>query len=90
MQIKAPEMPQDGPSDGVMGDSECVRTDFMENPAEGGAAFLQGDKSRAHITASMKLGIFGIMDMASGVMLTVRIKDAMEVMKEAIGASGKE
>ena len=90
MQIKRPNTPLDGPSDGVIGVVECIRTDFLENPAEGEAAFRQMDKSQAHITASMEIGIFGIRDMATGVMLTVRLEDAMEIMKEAIDVSRKE
>ena len=55
MEIKRPNMPQDGPADGVMGVVECIRTDFLENPAEGEAAFQQRDKSQAHITARIFL-----------------------------------
>jgi len=73
-----------------MGVVECIRTDFLENPAEGEAAFRQMDKSQAHITASVEIGTFGIRDMATGVMLTVSLEDAMEIMKEAIDASKKE
>ena len=90
MEIKRPNTPQDGPADGVMGVVECIRTDFLENPAEGEAAFQQRDKSQAHITASVEVGTFGIRDMATGVMLTVCLEDAMEIMKEAIDASKKE
>lgn len=90
MEIKRPNTPQDGPADGVMGVVECIRTDFLENPAEGEAAFQQREKSQAHITASVEIGTFGIRDMATGVMLTVSLKDAMEIMKEAIDASKKE
>ena len=90
MEIKRPNTPQDGPADGVMGVVECIRTDFLENPAEGEAAFQQRDKSQAHITASVEIGTFGIRDMATGVMLTVSLEDAMEIMKEAIDASKKE
>ncbi len=90
MEIKRPNTPQDGPPDGVMGVAECIRTDFLENPAEGEAAFRQMDKSRAHITASMEIGTFGIRDMATGVMLTVSLDDAMEVMKQALDVSKEE
>ena len=90
MEIKRPNTPQDGPADGVMGVVECIRTDFLENPAEGEAAFQQRDKSQVHITASVEIGTFGIRDMATGVMLTVSLEDAMEIMKEAIDASKKE
>lgn len=90
MEIKRPNTPQDGPADGVMGVVECIRTDFMENPAEGEAAFQQREKSQAHITASVEIGTFGIRDMATGVMLTVSLEDAMEIMKEAIDASKEE
>lgn len=87
MEIKRPGSPQDGPGDGVMGVVECIRTDFLENPAEGEAAFQQRPKSAAHITASVEIGTFGIRDMETGVMLTVCLADAMEVMKLAIDAS---
>lgn len=90
MEIKRPNTPQDGPADGVMGVVECIRTDFLENPKEGEAAFQQMDKSQAHITASVEIGCFGIRDMATGVMLTVCFDDAMEVIKEALDASRKE
>lgn len=55
MEIKRPNTPQDGPADGVMGVVECIRTDFLENPAEGEAAFQQREKSQAHITASVEI-----------------------------------
>lgn len=90
MEIKRPGNPQDGPNDGIMGVVECIRTDFLENPAEGEAAFQQRPKSEAHITASVEIGTFGIRDMATGVMLTVSLADAMEVLKEAIDASKEE
>ena len=48
------------------------------------------EMSQAHITASVEIGTFGIRDMATGVMLTVSLEDAMEIMKEAIDASKKE
>ena len=90
IEIKRPSNPQDGPGDGVMGVVECIRTDFLENPEEGEAAFQQREKSEAHITASVEIGTFGIRDMATGVMLTVCLEDAMEVMKLAIEASKGE
>lgn len=80
MEIRRPNNPQDGPKDGVIGVAECIRTDFPENPAEGKATFQQREKSNAHISASMELGIFSIRDMQSGVMLTVPLQDAMEVI----------
>lgn len=90
MEIKRPGSPQDGPGDGVMGVVECIRTDFLENPAEGEAAFQQRPKSEAHITASVEIGTFGIRDMETGVMLTVCLEDAMEVMRIALEASKGE
>ena len=87
MEIKRPSNPQDGPCDGVMGVVECIRTDFLENPAEGEAAFQQRSMSEAHITASVEIGTFGIRDMETGVMLTVCLEDAIEVMKMALEAS---
>ena len=90
IEIKRPSNPQDGPDDGVMGVVECIRTDFVENPAEGEAAFQQRPKSEAHITASVEMGIFEIRDMATGVMLTVCLEDAIEVMRMALEASKGE
>ena len=90
MEVRRPGNPQDGPGDGVMGVVGCIRTDFLENPTEGEAAFQQRAKSEAHITASVEIGTFGIRDMATGVMLTVSLEDAMEVMKLAIEASKGE
>lgn len=76
-----------GPMDGVQRKADCVRTDFIENPAEGEALFAQREKSDAHISASVEIGIFSIRDMQSGVMLTVSLQDAMEVMAIAIDAA---
>lgn len=90
MEIKRPSNPQDGPGDAVMGVVECIRTDFLENPAEGEAAFQQRPKSEAHISASVETGHFGIRDMTTGVMLTVSLVDAMEVMKIALEVSKGE
>lgn len=88
MEIKRAK-PGEGPPDGVMGVTECIRTDFFENPNGGGDAFRQMEKTHAHITASVEIGTFGIRDVETGVMLAVRLEDAMEVMKEAIDASQK-
>ena len=55
MEIKRPGSPQDGPGDGVMGVAECIRTDFLENPAEGEAAFQQRPKSEAHLEDAMEV-----------------------------------
>jgi hypothetical protein len=90
MEIRRPDLPTDGPVDGIMGIAECIRTDFLENPAEGEAAFRQMDKSTAHITASVSIGILDIRDMNTGVMLTVCLDDVMGVIKEALEASKKE
>lgn len=87
MEIKRPQNCQDGPTDGVMGVVECIRTDFLENPGENEAAFQQRAKSMAHISASVEIGIFSIRDMQSGTMLTVSIADAMEVLKTALDIS---
>ena len=85
--ICRPDCPQDGPKDGVMMNTDCIRTDFFENPAEGEALFQQSDKGEAHISASMEIGIFSIRDMRTGVMLSVSIVDAMELMAEAASAA---
>lgn len=85
--IVSPDSPADGPMDGVMMTTDCIRTDFIENPAEGEAAYQQREKSQAHISASVEIGIMSVRDMATGVMLTVSLTDAMEVMKAALDAS---
>ena len=90
MEIKRPSNPQDGPGDGVMGVVQCIRTDFLESPAEGGAVFQQRPKSEAHITASVETGTFGIRDMTTEVMLSVSLQDAMEVIKLALEAAKGE
>lgn len=85
--ICRPDSPTDGPMDGVQMRADCIRTDFMENPAKGEALFTQREKSDAHISASAEIGIFSIRDMQSGVMLTVSLQDAMEVMAAAADAA---
>lgn len=87
MEIRRPSTSQDGPEDGVIGVSECIRTDFLENLEGGEALFTQREKSAAHISASMEIGIFSIRDMQSGVMLTVSLQDAMEVIVAATNAA---
>ena len=85
--ICRPDSPADGPMDGVQMKADCIRTDFIENPAGGEALFTQREKSDAHISASVEIGIFSIRDMQSGVMLTVSLQDAMEVMAAAVDAA---
>lgn len=87
MEIRRPSNPQDGPRDGVIGAAECIRTDFLENSADGEVLFTQREKSNAHISASMEIGIFSIRDMQSGLMLTVSLQDAMEVIVAATNAA---
>lgn len=85
--ICRPDSPMDGPMDGVQMKADCIRTDFMENPVAGEAMFTQMEKSDSHISASVEIGIFSIRDMESGVMLTVSLQDAMEVVAAAVGTS---
>lgn len=85
--ICRPDSPMDGPTDGVMMKTDCIRTDFLSNPNEGEAVFQQSEKSEASITASVELGIFSIRDRASGVMLTIALADAIEMCREAINVS---
>lgn len=85
-----PDSPADGPMDGVMMKTDCIRTDFFQSPNESGAMFQQRDKSEASITASMELGTFSIRDRQSEVMLSVSIVDAMEVLAEAMNRAKKE
>lgn len=73
--------PIDGPADGVMIDTECIRTDFSP---ESELEFTQNDATKAHISASVELGVFSIRDMSTGVMLTVPILEAASVVAEAI------
>ena len=73
--------PVDGPVDGVMSDTECIRTDFSpENEQE----FTQNDATKAHISASVELGVFSIRDMITGTMLTVSLMEAASAVAEAI------
>ena len=85
--ICRPDSPKDGPQDGVMLKTNCIRTDFLENPSEEEAVFQQQEKSEASITSSVELGTFSIRDRSSGVMLTVAFEDAMAVMADAIAIS---
>lgn len=85
-----PDSPMDGPTDGAMMKTDCIRTDFFQSPAENGAMFQQRDKGAASITASMELGTFSIRDRQSDVMLTVSIMDAMEVLAEAMNRAKEE
>lgn len=89
-EICRPDGPADGPMDGVQMKTDCIRTDFLENPIAGEAMFRQSEKSNSHISASVEIGIFSIRDMKSGVMLTVSFQDAMEVMAAAVGASKED
>lgn len=82
--ICRPSSLQDGPTDGVLMKTNCIRTDFIENPKEGEALYTQRDKSEANITASVEIGILSIRDKQSNVMLTVSLEDAMEVIAEAL------
>lgn len=82
--IKRPDSPQDGPMDGVMMTTDCIRTDFIENPAENEAVYTQSEKTEAHISASVEMGILSIKDMASGVMLTVSLEDAVAVIDSTV------
>lgn len=85
--IRRPDSPQDGPSDGVMMVSDCIRTDFIENPKEGEALFTQQEKTESRIAASLQLGTFSIRDRQTGVMLTISIADAARVIDAAVQAS---
>lgn len=82
--IKRPDSPQDGPMDGAMMTTDCIRTDFIENPAENEAVYTQREKTEAHISASVEMGILSIKDMASGVMLTVSLEDAVAVIDSTV------
>lgn len=73
--------PIDGPADGVMIDTECIRTDFS---SESELEFTQNDATKAHISASVELGVFSIRDMSTGVMLTVSLMEAASAVAEAI------
>ena len=73
--------PVDGPADGVMIDTKCIRTDFS---SESELEFTQNDATKAHISASLELGVFSIRDMSTGVMLTVPILEAASVVAQAI------
>lgn len=80
------DSPQDGPQDGVLRKTECVRTDFHE--AEGmDVNIVPHEKSEATITASFELGTFSIRDKETGVMLSVSIYDALDVVAAACEAT---
>lgn len=76
------------PKDGVMKDTFCVRTDFSLE--EDDRNFKQKNKSKAHISASVELGIMAIRDMETGVMLTIHINDAINLIFEAIEKSKED
>lgn len=80
----------DCPVDGVQMKTDCIRTDFIDNPGVGEAVFRQNDKSEAHISASVEIGILSIRDLATGVMLTVSIQDAMELLASALDSAKEE
>lgn len=84
--IKRPDSPEDGPMDGAKMITDCIRTDFIENPKEGEALFNQQEKTEAHISASVEIGILSIRDMATGVMLTVSLPDAVKVINATVEA----
>ena len=69
----------EGPEDGVMMDAQCVRNTFHGNRVK------PHGPHKAHITASVELGVFSIRDMEANVMLTVALQDAMAAIKEATG-----
>lgn len=85
--ICRPDSPADGPADAVMLKTDCIRTDFIENPTEGEAVYQQREKGEASITASYEIGVFSIRDRVSGVMLSIAFEDAMEVIAEAVEAA---
>lgn len=85
--ICRPDSPTDGPMDGVQMKADCIRTDFIDNPNEKEGMFTQRDKSEAHISASAEIGIFSIRDLESGVMLTVSLQNAMELLAAAVDAA---
>ena len=88
--ICRPDSHSDGPSDGVMLKTECIRTDFIDNPEGEGAMFQQREKSEASITASVEMGILSIRDRASNTMLTVSFQDALEIMSAALEAAKEQ
>ena len=85
--ICRPDSHADGPSDGVMLKTDCIRTDFIGNSGQDEAVFQQRDKSEASISASVELGVFSIRDRASEIMLTVSLEDATEVVAAAFNAA---
>ena len=77
----------DSPKDGIRMDTKCVRTDFNMDQKEGELPFTQKGIADCHISASYELGTFSIRDMETGVMLSVHINDAMEVLASAMEAA---
>lgn len=82
--IKRPDSPQDGPTDGAMMVTDCIRTDFIENPNENESLYNQRDKTKAHISASVEIGTLSIRDIATGIMLTVSLEDAVTVINSTV------
>lgn len=74
----------DGPEDGIIGVTSCLRTDFDKDDEN---KFSQLPKSEAHISTSVGLGLFSVRDMGTGVMLTCRLEDVYTVLVEAVKRS---
>lgn len=85
--ICRPDSPQDGPKDGVMLKTECIRTDFVDEGKDEEPVIQQREKGEASITASIELGVFSIRDRSTDTMLSVAFQDAMEVIAAALDAS---
>ena len=80
----------EGPCDAVQLKTECIRSDFTENP-DGTVDFDQKENSEANISASYELGYFSVRDKKSGVMLTVAFDDVVVLMAAALDAAkGKD
>lgn len=88
--ICRPDSPLDGPADGMILKTDCIRADILENPNESKVIIQQREKSEASIAASVGLGTFSIRDRASGVMLTVAIEDVAAILNEAMSETDKE
>ena len=81
-----PDSHSDSPCDAVQLKTMCIRSDFTEK-SDGTIDFTQEEKSEAHISASVEMGILSIRDMKTGVMLTVVIDDAMVLLAAALDAA---
>ena len=79
-----------GPKDGTQMVTNCIRTDFTRKKSKNHPGFKQRPMSKARISASTEVGVFSIRDMSSGVMLSVNVDDAIEVLAAMLQTQKQE